>query len=272
MKNLINLEFLKLKKTIIWSYILFVLIAVVSLLSVVKGYSYYYNIEIWDQSYEVILLFFPIFCTVPVSWLLYYEKKDNFIDYSLIRISRKKYTISKIIVHSSFAFIVTFSMSIVGALITLYIIPEVSISPSYMEDFRRNMLDENGEYKIIWRYFLYEKTVVFVFILGFFRGIISISFVLTSFICANYIKNIFIVALAPFMYYFIENVILSNLGLPMYRLSFLIGNISSGYGITNLNATPKSLLSIYIAFNLIILLLWRTLHLISKKTNNKLMY
>lgn len=215
MYKLIKLEFIKLRKTLFLSSILFFILGACLTLVFTHGYSYQYNIEIWCEAYTPILFFFPIFCTVPVTWLLYYERKNNFVTYSIVRSSSKKYLLSKLFAHCIYGAIITFALSMEILVIALYLVGPVHVLVNPLNVFQMDAFINHP--------FLYGL------ILSLWRSALSILFVILSFISSLLFNNLFIIMVFPFAYYLLENVVLSVLGLPFFRMVTSLGVVSGGY-------------------------------------------
>lgn len=168
MIKLVKLELLKLHKVLIVFSIFFIIFSASLILIFLHGYSYQYNIEVWSEAYTLILFLFPIFCTAPTTWLLYYEKKDHFMKYSVIRATPFKYLTSKLLVHCIYGFMITFLMSMVGLLLSKYAIDRVSGIPNPIHVFQLN-------------YFL-NHPLIYGLILSLWRSVLSILFVAFGFI------------------------------------------------------------------------------------------
>ena len=119
MWNLVKLEIFKLKKVLIITLVISTIGCVILPLIHSKGYQYYASIEIWEQCYGIILFFFPLIVTLPICWLMYYERKDKFISYNFTRVRKHKYLFAKLLTHCSYGFLITFCVSFFIAVISV---------------------------------------------------------------------------------------------------------------------------------------------------------
>lgn len=215
MYKLMKLEFSKLHKTLLMFSICFASLGVCLTLIFTHGYSYQYNIEIWCEAYTLILFLFPVFCTVPVTWLLFYEKKNNYIFYSIVRSSSKRYLLSKLIAHCIYGFIITFFISMEILLISLYLVGPVKVLVNPLNVFQMDAF--------------INHPLLYGLVLSLWRGLLSVLFVILGFVFSLLFNNLFIIMVLPFAYYLLENVILSMLGLPYFRIITSLGVVSGGY-------------------------------------------
>lgn len=215
MYKLIKLEFNKLHKTLMVFSICFAVLGGCLTLIFTHGYSYQYNIEIWCEAYTLILFLFPIFCTIPVTWLLYYERKNNYISYSIVRSSPKRYLLSKLTAHCIYGFIITFFISMEILLIALYLVGPVKVFVNPLNVFQMDAF--------------INHPLLYGLVLSLWRGLLSVFFVMLGFIFSLLFNNLFIIMVLPFGYYLLENVILSMLNLPYFRIITSLGVVSGGY-------------------------------------------
>lgn len=237
MLNLIKLELTKIKLVYLITLIIGLFFSGLMMIPYLTGYHYDNNLELWELSEEIFSAVYPLFAVIPTCWLLYYERKNNYLAYTQIRVSKRKYILSKYLVSSIGGGLMIFCISFFGLILCLYFLPRVDFS---MVDLNRLMnITFEGEFYIN-HPFLYGLYVCFWrFVIGFL--IASLGFILSA-----YIKNLFIILTFPFIYTIAENYILCILGKPLYRLiaSFYFRAVS-GRGITyhTLSIGPLILLS-----------------------------
>jgi len=63
--------------------VLFVVVNCVIAFASKGSYVFYRNIELWEQSNEVFSFIFAALASIPICWVLYYERKNNYIVYTL---------------------------------------------------------------------------------------------------------------------------------------------------------------------------------------------
>jgi len=66
-------------------------------------------------------------------------------------------------------------------------------------------------------------------ILSLWRSLLSLLFVVLGFIVSLLFDNIFVIMIFPFVYYIVENIVLSMLNLPYFRMVTALGVASGGY-------------------------------------------
>lgn len=96
MFRLIKNEFVKLRGPVILTIVILSLIAIVLSSTMYQNYMIDYGLEAWEIGVEIINFLFPLFVVVPICWLMYYERKDKFLLYTLTRISKRKYLSAKL--------------------------------------------------------------------------------------------------------------------------------------------------------------------------------
>lgn len=208
MTKLLKLEFKKIKNLYVLSLLLSIIYGGAMIIPYLSGYQYYRNIEIWDASNEIFTLIFPLIAVLPTCWLMYYERKDNFLIYTLSRVSKKKYIFSKYIVSACGGAMLVFFISFVGLIVALYFVPDVK--PTVMgNDYA---LD-----KFFGSYFVNEP-LLYGTVLSLWRACIGLIVVTFAFLLSLYVNNIFVILTSSFIYSILENFTLAILGMPYYRL------------------------------------------------------
>ncbi|MET3507263.1 hypothetical protein [Halalkalibacter oceani] len=206
MIKLIQLELRKLRFSIwvgVWIAVLFSCLAIPP---VVNGYTYHYNIEVWEQSGEIFNVFFPLFAVIPGCWLMYVERKHGFLSHTLTRVSRKTYITVKWLVVSLIGALIVFLVSFTGLVVCLYVMPDVS-APAY-----EAVIHQFAGYYFIHHPFLYG------FVLSLWKAFIGFLIASFGFVLSLYINNLFIILTGPFVYTILENFTLAIFGLPYFRL------------------------------------------------------
>ena len=206
MLNLISSEINKLKYPYIVSIIVAILYSCLMIIPVTSGYSYNYNIEVWEESGQLFTVLFPLFACIPTIWLMYFERKDGFISYTVTRISKKKYILVKWLVVSIGGAFIVFLVSFAGLITTLFFMPDVEKTGT---DYAINSFAGD---------FFVHKPFLYGLILSFWRMFIGFIVATFGFILSLFINNIFIVLTGPFVYSVLENYILAFSGIPQYRL------------------------------------------------------
>jgi len=211
MKNLLKLEWYKIKYTYLISLGISILYGCLMILPFISGYSYNHKIEIWQQSNQVFDLIFPLFTVLPSCWLMYYERKNNFLIYNLTRISKKKYIISKWLTTSVGSMIIVFVVSFAGLIFCLKFTNNVKLTGIKLNSYDTSLKEFYG-------YYLANKPYLYGLLLSIWRSIIGFIIGTFGFVLSLYINNIFIILTGPFVYVLIQHYILSILGVPYYSI------------------------------------------------------
>lgn len=218
MKKMILLEWQKVK----WPVLIVLFVATVASMilssTIYKNHALEYDLQAWEVGMQFINFLFPLIAVLPAGWLMYYERKDNFLIYTLPRASKKKYLLAKWIVLSGSAGLTMFIIMFVGVLTALYLKPGI-VPILTMQD------PDTGELisTILMYHFLPElfanQPVIYGLLLSVWRGILAIIMVTMAFVLSLYVKNIFVILTAPFIYMILENFILSVLGIYQFGIT-----------------------------------------------------
>lgn len=228
MYNLIKLELRKIKFAYLTSLCMGLLYSGLIVFVYTSGWSFNVNIQIWDMSVQVLCYIYPFFAVMPTCWLLYYERKNHFLAYTQNRVSKKQYILSKYLVSSIGGGGMIFFMSMIGLIISLYIIPQV-------KDFL-NPIENVINAVFQGKYYVYHS-FMYGFILSLWRFIIGFLIASLGFVLSLYLKNLFIIFTFPFVYTIGENIIFSLCGLHRYMLftsfapTYMDGKFISYYGL-----------------------------------------
>lgn len=217
MIQLVKLEFNKIKYIYFISIVVAILSSLIMVTSVVTGYRYDHNIQIWEQSGDVFRVFFPIFAVLPTCWLMYYEKLNGFMGYVHTRVSLQKYITIKWLTVSFFGASIVFLVSFTSLIISLYFIPEVV--PSLTD----KTINRYAGYYLVHKPFLYG------FLLCLWKGVIGFLIASLGFSLSLYVNNLLLILVGPFIYLMLENFLLAILNVPYFRLitSFDPSSLSS---------------------------------------------
>lgn len=177
--------------------------------------SFEYPIEQWYIANEYMDFLFPIVCVLPFGWVLYVEKKCDYIKYVQNRIYIKKYILNKYMITCLVSSIAVFFIFFLGLLLSLYVIKPIYICES-------NFINTNflGIYQA-------KNPIIFGFILCIFKAFISFLFCSMSILISLIFNNLFIILTTPFIYVLIENYITGMLSIPQYSIysSFMFNRI-----------------------------------------------
>lgn len=217
MNRLILLEWKKVK----WPVLIVLFVATIASMilssTLYKNYALEYDLEAWEVGMEYISFLFPLIVTVPIGWLMYYERKDNFIIYTLPRVSKKKYLLSKWIVLAGSAGTSMFIIMFAGVLTALYLKPEIVPELVFVDPITGELISQILSHHFMGELFV-NHPLVYGLLLSVWRGLLAALVATFAFVLSLYIENLFIILTGPFIYGILENFILSILEIPQYRL------------------------------------------------------
>lgn len=206
MKLLIQWEIKKIIFPYLIGLFLSVVFSVVSIHFVSSGYQYNYNIEVWIQSGEIFTLLFPLFVTIPTCWLMFFERKNSFITYTINRVEKNKYLFTKWLVSALGGAFIVLSASLTGLIVCLFFIP--NIQPTKNDYAIENFAG----------YYFVHKPFLYGLILSLWKSVIGFLIASLGFVLSLFANNIFIILTGPFVYLVLENFILAILKIPYFRL------------------------------------------------------
>jgi hypothetical protein len=199
-------EWGKLKFPVIITTILLTAAAVTLSGTLYRAYTCFTDLDAWEIGVEWLDFLFPLFVVVPICWCAYSERKDNFLLYTITRVSRSRYLAAKWIASALSALCVIFLPYFLSALFALYVKPPIP-EPAGLNEFRHIF------------YGLYVNSpLVYALALSLWKGVVGVFVMSLGFVLALYVDNVFVVLTAPFVYGILENFIFAILGRPEYRL------------------------------------------------------
>ena len=197
-----------------WGKIKFPVLGTIAILSIAacilsstlyQNYALHYDLEAWEVGTELIPFLFPLFVVIPVCWNMYYERKNNFLLYTIPRVSKRKYLTAKWLISAISAFFILFIPYFLSAVFALYV--KSPIEPYTSNPFTHIFLD------------MFTQTpLLYALLLSCWKGFIGIFVMSLGFVLSLYADNIFVILTGPFIYAILENFILSVMGLENYRL------------------------------------------------------
>lgn len=210
MTGLIKNEWNKIKWTVLCTILMLSVITCILSSTLYQSYALNYDLEAWEVGTEIVSLLFPLLVVIPICWNMYYERKDNFLLYTMPRVNTRKYLAAKWITSAICAFLILFIPYFLSAIVALYV--KAPIEPYIPQDpsitpFRHIFLEA-----------FTQKPVLYSFLLSCWKGFIGIFVMSLGFVLSLYIDNIFVVLTGPFIYTIMENFLLSFGGLASYRL------------------------------------------------------
>lgn len=200
-----------------WNKIKFAVLGTIAILSIVacilsstlyQNYALYYDLEAWEIGTEHIGFLFSLFVVIPICWNMYYERKNNFLLYTMPRVSKRKYLTAKWLISAISAFFILFIPYFLSAIFALYVkSPMDTLADASVTPFNHIFLD------------MFTQTpLLYAFLLSCWKGFIGIFVMSLGFVLSLYVDNIFIILTGPFIYTILENFLLSIMRLERYRL------------------------------------------------------
>lgn len=217
MKNLLILEWRKLKWPVLMMLVLATAASMILSSTLYKNYALEYDLEAWEVGVEFIVFIFPLIAVLPVGWLMYYERKDHFLVYTLPRVSKKKYLFAKWIVVAGSAAVTMFIVMFAGVLTALYLKPEIVPVLILVDPVTEELISQILAHHFLGELFAYQP-LIYGLLFSVWRGLLAALIATFAFVLSLFVENIFIISTGPFIYYILENFILSVLRIPQYRL------------------------------------------------------
>jgi hypothetical protein len=217
-RNLIKLECLKLRMSFLLTIIGGTLLSAILCCTIYKNYALEHQLEVWEVGFEIFNFIFPLIAVIPTCWLMYFERKNVFLKYTLPRASKKQYLLSKWFVISGSSFLTMFIMSFAGVVTALYVVKPIDviytwISPETGEAAPRLLLTHfEGE-------IFTKRPLLYGFLLSVWKGLICVIVANMGYVFSLFSKNLFVILTGPFVYVILENFILSILHLERLRLA-----------------------------------------------------
>lgn len=210
MFRLMNNEWKKIKFPVLGTMAILSIAACIFSSTLYRSYALYYDLEAWEIGTELIAFLFPLFVVIPICWNMYYERKNNFLLYTMPRVNKRKYLTAKWLTSAISAFLILFIPYFLSAIFALYVkspIDPQALADASITPFNHIFLD------------MFTQTpLLYAFLLSCWKGFIGIFVMSLGFMLSLYVDNIFVILTGPFIYAILENFILSIIGLEKYRL------------------------------------------------------
>lgn len=187
---------------IIYTVVLMTLIVIYNSNSMI-----YYQISPYAYASEPIDFFFGLIVSIPFSIYTFFMKKDYFLEYVHVRISKKRYVLIHIFSTMSVCFLMIFIVNIIGVIFSCNIadIIEMGNKPT-LADY---ILGELQMY----------NPIAFGILWSLQKALVGTIICLFAQITALYIENLFLALIAPFSYIIVENFITSILSLSRFSIT-----------------------------------------------------
>lgn len=166
-----------------------------------------YEIDLYNFASDYPDFFFPLIVSIPFAINTYYLKKENFLDYVSLRISKDAYLKEYIKAVMTMCFIIIFFVNLICIIISMNI---ADLSPEYKmgHEFDGAFLGSLQE----------NHVMLFGLIWSAYKGMMAVLVCLMGQVFAIFLDNLFLALLAPFAYSILENYITAILGIP--KISF----------------------------------------------------
>lgn len=167
----------------------------------------YHKISPYAYASEIIDFFFALIVSIPFSYYTFFMKKDSFLEYASLRISKKKYIAYHFAATVTMCFFMIFIVNMVGVLFSCTIanITSSDTAPT-LEKYILGQLQMN-------------HPLVFGLVWSFQKAFIGMMICLFAQIIALYVENLFLALCIPFVYVLLENFLTSILRLSRFSLS-----------------------------------------------------
>lgn len=217
MKKLLLLEWKKLKKPILITHIVSIVLMIILTCTLYKYHILEYDIEAWELANEYFSFIFPLLVVLPTCWLFYYERKNSFVMYTLPRVSKRNYLFAKWLIIAGNGFMLIFLTMIIGVIVALYIKPEITPVLTAVDPDTGKLISQVQKTHFMAELFT-EKPLLYGCLFSIWRGLLGSLMATMGFVLSLFSRNIFIILSGPFIYYILENYVLSILQVPQFRL------------------------------------------------------
>jgi hypothetical protein len=215
MFRLVKNEFGKLKFPVLLTVALLCAAAVTLSCTLYKNYSLHYDLEVWEVGHEIIDFLFPLFVVIPICWIMYYERKNNFLLYTMPRAGKMKYLTAKWTAAAVSAFAIIFVPYFLSAVFALYVKPPIA---PYVPILPPGEIDAASPFSHIYLNMFVGSPLLYALLLSLWKSVIGVMVMSLGFVLSLYVKNIFVILTGPFIYSILENFIWAILGAPEFRL------------------------------------------------------
>lgn len=218
------------------------------------GYVFNNSIELFQRLISgFIPILFPIFMILIYTDSFINEKKHNYLTYTRTRIWLPTYLISKGIVNSMLAFLVSFLLVFLPFLFAIYIEPNSTI-------INYGTQTNNPVSKMTFNQFLTYGTLTYGIVYSLWVALNGMVYATLSFLLSLCIKNPFIALSIPFVWYQSMNFTTGILGFATF---------SPLSTIFPFNLTQQELWTILIPFTILVLVILGLILFLSKRQSSE---
>lgn len=203
-----------------------------------------FPIEFWIEACDILDFFFALIVVLPFTWRMYFDRKDNFLEYISIRTSKKRYIASKVLAGMLTAFLMVYFIYFISLIYTVCFVDIQTVSSD--TNLYRHIFGEMQAHNPIFFGAIWCAWKAFV-------GAVICGF---GYLVALLVDNIFVISLAPFIYSVAENFVTGTLGVERYSLTttYILNRLSpTGMGVRNYFV---GVITFVLAGGVIVLVLW----------------
>lgn len=175
-----------------------------------------YPIEIWINGCTVVDFFLPLLVTAPFSIILYMKRKERFIEYAAVRMSKSKYVRYQVLSGMLMSASVTFLIYFIALLLSIFVF------------FKESNYDDLYLYEYLFGSIQAEKPVLFGVFWCIWKGLIASLFTWFGYRLSLCLDNLFAITIIPFIYVMAENLVTGVLQLSKYSImtSYVLNRLS----------------------------------------------
>ncbi|MDO4764822.1 MAG: hypothetical protein Q4A29_02090 [Eubacteriales bacterium] len=167
----------------------------------------YYKISPYTYASEIVDFFFALIVSIPFSYYTFFMKKDRFLDYVSLRMSKKRYIFSHFAATMFMCFFMIFFVNMIGVIFSCSIASiTISANAPTLKDYILGQLQMSNP-------------LIFGIIWSFQKALIGSAICLFAQITALYVENLFLALCLPFVYVLLENFFTSILSLSQFSLT-----------------------------------------------------
>ncbi|NMO95770.1 hypothetical protein [Paenibacillus lemnae] len=217
MNKLLRLEWNKLRWPVLITMLSLSLVVSVLSGTIYKSYALEHDLEAWEVGIPFIVFLFPLISVLPTGWLMYMERKDRFLMYTLPRVKKSRYILSKWMIVAGSSFLIMFVAMLMGVITALYIKPDITPIYSLVDRSTGEVAPSLERLHFMGSLFV-NQPLGYGIMLSLWQGFLSAIIATLAFVLSLYVSNIFIVLIGPFLYAMLENFILNLFKLQDYKI------------------------------------------------------
>lgn len=218
MKNLLLNEWMKIRIPSCLTLIISVIAVSLTTLIVYKSYALEEQLEVYEVGFAVFNVFYPILAVLPTAWVMYFERKTNFIKYTVPRVKKQTYLFTKGMMSVLTGFVCIFSISIVSVTIALYVVPPITSNLFLVNPLTGELMSRFPGARIFGEVFV-DQPFLYGLILSIWKGFIGAVTALFGFTLSLYSRNLFVILAGPFIYMILDNFVWNFIGPMKYSLT-----------------------------------------------------